>query len=498
MTTFFDGIPVFTVPDKQAAEEAVHYALLQHPAPRSVLMVGSTGPGSLQEALRHPAVTRLDFVELDPVLLEVVEKAFPEQWRSLRRDPRFTVHQADPREFIRDSHRSRKYDVLVLNLPDPRTAQVNRFYTVEFFREVDRRLNPGGVLAFRLTGSENYVGEELADSLRCIWTTASAVFPDVRVFPGSAVHFFASSRTGALSESSSVLLRRLSERGIDTSYVNAYYLPFRLMPDRVDDFQLMLSEEPAKPNHDFEPVGYFKGMIAWTSIFDPWVRDFLARLGKLQFRLVIVAVLCLALLICALMWLAPASRREPIGLGAASTAMGMLLMGLQVFLFLGFQVVHGAVYYHMSVLVAAFMSGMGAGSLLASRCKISMGRLVLLQLIGTLWPVIFCLLLPAVPGLASPRLSYLFFPLMSVLTGLLGGFHFPCVNRLYLRPGREGNTGLLYAIDLAGASLGALAIGAWLVPVYGFLRTSSVLAILGAGPLCLLVGLLAGKSSTRE
>ena len=127
-----------------------------------------------------------------------------------------------------------------------------------------------------------------------------------------------------------------------------------------------------------------------------------------------------------------------------------------------------------------------------------MGRLVLLQLAGTLWPVFFCLLLPAVPGLASARLSYLFFPVMSVLTGLLGGFHFPYVNRLYLRPGREGNTGLLYAVDLAGASLGALAIGAWLVPVYGFLRTSCVLAILGAGPLCLLVGLLAGKSSTRE
>ena len=83
MTTFFDGIPVFTVPDKQADEEAVHYALLQHPAPRAVLLVGSTGPGSLQEALRHPAVQRLDFVELDPALLELIEKAFPKQWHSL-------------------------------------------------------------------------------------------------------------------------------------------------------------------------------------------------------------------------------------------------------------------------------------------------------------------------------------------------------------------------------------------------------------------------------
>jgi len=487
-TTFFNGIPVFTVPDKQAAEEAVHNALLQHPAPRAVLLVGSTGPGSLLEALRHPAVTRLDFVELDPVLLALTEEAFAGEWGRLKADRRFAVHQADPRDFIRHWRGAQKYDVIVLNLPDPRTAQVNRFYTVEFFHEVNRRLNPGGVLGFRLTGSENYVGEELADSLRCVWTTARLVFPDVKAFPGSVVHFFASKTEGALSDKPEVLLKRLSDRGIGTAYVDTSHLPFRLMPDRVDEFRALLSERTAPPNRDFEPIGYFKAMVAWTSLFDPGVRDFLARLGELEFARVLLGAVGVVSLICAFIGLAPVSRRKPIALGAASTAMGMLLMGLQVFLFLGFQVVHGAVYYHMSVLVAAFMLGMGTGSLIASDTKVSMQRLVFVQLAGTLWPVVFCLLLPVVPSLSSPRLLYLFFPLTSLMTGLLGGFHFPYVNRLYLTPGKERNTGLLYAIDLSGASLGALAIGAWLVPVYGFLRTSAVLAIIGAGPLLMLAG----------
>ncbi len=487
-TTFFDGVPIFTVPDKQAAEEAVHYALLQHPQPRAVLLVGSTGPGSLREALRHPAVKRLDFVELDPVLLALTEEAFAEEWGSLKADPRFAVNQADPRDFIRHWRGTERYDVIVLNLPDPRTAQVNRFYTVEFFHEVNRRLNPGGVLAFRLSGSEDYVGQELADSLRCVWTTTRLVFPGVKAFPGSVVHFFASKANGTLSDNPEVLLKRLSDRGIETSYVNAYHLPFRLMPDRVDDFRALLSERTVRPNRDFEPIGYFKAMVAWTSLFDPGVRDFLARLGDLEFGRVLLGAGCVAAVICVFIGLAPASRRKPIVLGAASSAMGTLLMGLQVFLFLGFQVVHGAVYYHMSVLIAAFMLGMGVGSLIASETKVSMRRLVLLQLAATLWPVIFCLLLPVVPRVASPRLLYLFFPLTSLLTGLLGGFHFPYVNRLYLTPGKEGNTGLLYAIDLAGASLGALAIGAWLVPVYGFLRTSAVLAIIGVGPLLMLAG----------
>jgi len=39
-TLYENGLAVATVPDPQAAEEAVHYALLQHPAPQAVLLIG--------------------------------------------------------------------------------------------------------------------------------------------------------------------------------------------------------------------------------------------------------------------------------------------------------------------------------------------------------------------------------------------------------------------------------------------------------------------------
>ena len=39
-TIYESGVAVATVPDPAAAEEAVHYALLEHPQPHSLLLIG--------------------------------------------------------------------------------------------------------------------------------------------------------------------------------------------------------------------------------------------------------------------------------------------------------------------------------------------------------------------------------------------------------------------------------------------------------------------------
>jgi hypothetical protein len=63
-----------TVPDVAAAEEAVHYALLEHPSPGSLLLIGGGINGSLAEALKHPSLNRVDYVELDPAILDLAAK----------------------------------------------------------------------------------------------------------------------------------------------------------------------------------------------------------------------------------------------------------------------------------------------------------------------------------------------------------------------------------------------------------------------------------------
>ena len=74
------------------------------------------------------------------------------------------------------------FDVIILNVPDPQTAQLNRFYTAEFFRSARDHLASGGLLALQLRSSEDYISPDLAEFLRCIHTLCGKSFPTLPPF----------------------------------------------------------------------------------------------------------------------------------------------------------------------------------------------------------------------------------------------------------------------------------------------------------------------------
>ncbi|MBZ5586679.1 MAG: hypothetical protein LAQ30_31730, partial [Acidobacteriia bacterium] len=131
-----NGLPLVHSPDPEAAEESVHYALLEHPAPRSLLLIGGSG-AALGQALRHPSLESLDYVEIDPAILDLTRRYFPER----SQDPRVRIHIDDGRRFLKTADAA--FDVIVVNLPDPQTAQLNRYFTLEFFREAARGMSAG-------------------------------------------------------------------------------------------------------------------------------------------------------------------------------------------------------------------------------------------------------------------------------------------------------------------------------------------------------------------
>lgn len=423
-TLYQNGLAAFTVPDPAADEESVHLALLQHPAPERVLLAGG-GSGACDEVLRHPGVRRLDYVELDPAILQL----FPVRGR---------VHETDARGFLQ--HTGDRFDVIILDLPDPQTAQINRFYTLEFFREAAVRLRPGGVLALRLTGSENYLGPGPAAVLRCVHKTLRQVFPEVVALPGGTVQFFASQRP--LLRDAAALIARLRERGLQTTYVREYYLPFRMSADRMAELERQIRPNAATPvNLDFAPAAYRLATAAWNARF--------------RARRVIPCLLAAA---AAVLLGALAVR----GVCARVAAMGFTLMGLEILLLLGFQARHGYVYHELALLVAGFMAGIAVGSWWGLRSAAPF-RLGTLQLAAAAAPLLLCALL----RIAAPVL----FPFLAVAGGALGGCQFAAATRRY-----QGSPGTLYAVDLAGAFAGALLLSAWMIPSFGFFWTAGAIA----------------------
>jgi len=75
--------------------------------------------------------SRIDYVELDPEIIKLTRLYLPEASAILDHS-RVTTRIEDGRRFIGQTNR--RYELIISNLPEPSSAQINRFYTVEFLR----------------------------------------------------------------------------------------------------------------------------------------------------------------------------------------------------------------------------------------------------------------------------------------------------------------------------------------------------------------------------
>jgi len=474
-SVYENGAILFNAPDPAAAEETVHFALLEHPSPRSLLLIGGGLNGSLTEALKHPGMERIDYVELDPAVLDLAREYFPEEWRRIKSEPRIRVHVTDGRLLLKE--RGPAFDVIIVSAPDPQTAQLNRFYTAEFFGEAAARLAPGGILSFRLSASENYISPELADFLRSIHKTLLSVFPQVVVIPGDYVHFFAARQPGVLVPRYEDLLSRLQSRQIKTTYVSELFIPFRMVQDRMRELDAQirpLSETPV--NRDFAPIAYYFDVALWSGQFQHGYQTMFRRLASVRFSWLSATAAGLLFLVVLFIRLRDPARRLRALAGFCTAATGFTMIGLELLLLLAFQATHGYVYQELAVVIAAFMAGMAVGSRLAlRRPAIGLRVLASVQALTELSPL-------ALYGVFLTAPHPVVYPMLAICCGMLGGYQFPVASSIYFGADGSESPGALYAIDLAGSCLAAVLFAGWLVPVFGFFNTALLTTLVCSAP----------------
>jgi spermidine synthase len=459
-------------------------------------MIGGGVNGSIAQALKHPTVERIDYVELDPALIGIARQFFPAQSAPVVSDPRVHIHYEDGRHYLKTAGGT--FDVIILNVPDPQTAQLNRFYTAEFFRSARDRLASGGLLALQLRSSEDYISPDLAEFLRCIHHTLRQVFPYVVAVPGETIHFFAATRPDVLTDNPQTLIRRLQERNLRTQYVREYFIPFRMMPDRMEQVREQLRPLTSTPvNRDFEPIAYYFDVVLWSAQFKLGYSRWFRAAAHIDFTSVIDAVLIVLLFVAVLLAYVPArEKRARSAAACCMAATGFTLMALQIFLLLAFQSVYGYVYHQLAILIAMCMAGIAFGSWLGIRrirsgdsppCRTIATTQFLLALSGP--ALIFVVsLLSKISGTATTWLAaQAVFPALAALCGILGGYQFPIATEIYLydhnyaRSGRS-SVGTLYAIDLLGGCVGALLLSSYLIPVFGFWKTAWLSAAVNLAP----------------
>jgi spermidine synthase len=501
-------------------EEVAHFPLLVHPDPRSVLLIGGGVAGDLREILKHP-VASVTYVELDPLLIEAARAYLPPEDVAVLRDPRVRLVLTDGRWYVKAAEKARRppdgltspFDVVILDLPEPSTGALNRFYTREFFAEVRGILSPGGVFALGLPSAENYWSPELARRNGSVYHTLQAVFPEVLVLPGEHNFFLASDLPPEADPT--VLTGRLTERAIETRWVTPDYIRYVFTTDRFAGVRRELEAMAGVwLNTDQAPICYYYDLALWLSRFYPNLRQAFPLGGPTAESANLInlgwVALPLALGVALVRW------RRGWAVPAAVAAIGLAGMTLEVVILFAYQVLHGTVYAQVSLVMTAFMGGLAlgsaAGSWLLARRKderrktkddgslalvlphsgdlrvrlssdeVEVRRALVAVLIGI---IIYSGLFPLVISMTVPAPT-LIFPLLALLAGALTGMAFPLAVALIQRNVARG-VGMLYGADLVGGCLGALLAAVLLIPLLGIPQTCGIIALVGLAGLLALV-----------
>jgi spermidine synthase len=444
INVFQNNVLVGSTDDVVVREESVHYAMVQRAGARNVLVVSGGVSGTLGEFTKYPAA-HVDFLESEPALVDIL-LCYGDETPPVG----VTVVVGDAPRFVRRVQTS--YDVVMLNLPDPATIQINRHFTVEFFRNVKRKLTPDGVLSWGISSSADYLGEEARQVRSVLFATARAVFRNVTIIPGQKDYFLASD--GLLTVD---IAKAVDNAGISNVYVNRWYIDDARLKERSAEM-LRSIDGHAPVNSDFSPISTWWQLKFWLRYVDsPMILP--------------VAFMFAGLLILTF-------RGGAVGAGIFATGYGG--MTLEVVLLLGFQIICGYLHQMIGLLLTVFMGGLFLGTQIAGRRNRNATTTTFAVVMASSAMIAF--ILPSLLGWIrdmgfSDVAVYPFFFMSITGVAVLGGYAFDIAGRLEVGRADRIASGL-YSRDVAGSAASAFLVGAYFIPSLGITWTSWIAGVL--------------------
>ena len=144
---YLNGNEQFSSFDEERYHEPlVHPAMTVAASHKKVLVLGGGDGLAVRELLKYPQLERVTLVDLDPAMTRLGLE-HPEilrlNERSLR-DSRVEIVNQDAYTFLEESQDI--FDVVLIDLPDPKTIGLSRLYSLEFYQLLTRQLSMGGVM----------------------------------------------------------------------------------------------------------------------------------------------------------------------------------------------------------------------------------------------------------------------------------------------------------------------------------------------------------------
>ncbi len=123
-------------------EMMVHPALMTHPDPQKVLVIGGGDGGSVRETVKYRSIRQADLVEIDEKVVLACRTYLPELSCALT-DKRVRLFIEDGRQFIKK--KQNHYDAVIIDSSDP-VGPALALFSPEFYQDVSRALKEDGLM----------------------------------------------------------------------------------------------------------------------------------------------------------------------------------------------------------------------------------------------------------------------------------------------------------------------------------------------------------------
>ena len=197
-------------------ESLIHPALITHPSPKKVLIIGGGEGATLREVLRHQSVERTIMVDIDEELVRLCQKYLPEWSQGAFTHQKTRLVFDDARRFIEST--DEKFDVVVSDLTEPLKEGPSLYlFTKEFFSHIYQALEEDGLFVLQAGSTDPIYHEFFASCVR----TLHEIFPLVRPYWSFIFSFglpwgfvLASKKEDPLRLSEEEILLRLEKRKV--------------------------------------------------------------------------------------------------------------------------------------------------------------------------------------------------------------------------------------------------------------------------------------------
>ena len=149
---FINGSTQFSTYDEERYHEPlVHPVMGLVKEHNDILLLGGGDGLAAREILKYSDVKNLTLVDLDPAMTQLArqDKIFLSINQGALNDPRVRVVHQDAYQFIKES--GDLYDVIIIDLPDPKSVSLSLLYSLGFYKMVEKHLKPFGAMVTQST-----------------------------------------------------------------------------------------------------------------------------------------------------------------------------------------------------------------------------------------------------------------------------------------------------------------------------------------------------------